>query len=438
MNTRRIPSFFFVIALTSVLCACAAACGENGITYEFAFAAHSISTNEYIRHVGPDLSADTLGRDEYYWLYLTIHNDTGRDIHVGTAVLTVDDTRLTWKDITCRKAFSFSVSRDTMKAIGPGKHTCSLTLDGKTVFTREFILSRDWNSVMDFPTVSQLSSRTGGLRSPYITIWPQFPPYSRFTEYAVDFRADHGPTGTYICPMNWWMDMSALEKKVKRVWCDFGGIVSGYAGLQVWNDGTHGVIMTVWDTFYEDKSGNIKQIKATVNFPENASDTRHDNSSEGSFVHYSYPFPWKTGRDYRLLLQMYEGEKGTKCLDLWIKDLETEKWTRLFSFDTNIREDMTIYDCAGFLECFDTRTAGSVRTMEVWNARALIRGKGWLNAEKVKFGVNNSLLITDYQGSFAFGADRRSAHIITSGVPGLGASKEDTFRMPSDESGQPY
>ena len=438
MNTRRISPFFFVIALTLLSCVLPAARGEDGITYEFAFAAHSISTDEYIRHVGPDLSADTLGRDEYYRLYLTIHNDTGRDISIGTAEMRVDDLRLTWKDITCRRAFSFTVSRDTMKAIGPGKHTCSPKLDGKNVFTHEFTLSRDWNSVMPFPTDDQLSARKGGLRSPYITFRPQFPNRSRFTEYSLDFRADHGPTGTYICPMNWWMDMSALEKKVKRVWCDFGGVVSGYAGLQVWNDGTHGVIMTVWDTFYEDKSGNIKQIKATVTYPDNASDTRHDNSSEGSFVHYSYPFPWKTGRDYRLLLQMYDGEKGTKCLDLWIMDLETEKWTLLFSIDTNISEDMTIYDCAGFLECFDTRTAGSVRTMEVWNARALIRGRGWVNIDRVKFGVNESVLDLGYEGSHIFGADRRSAYMITSGVPGLGASKGDTFRMPSDESGQPY
>ena len=423
---------------TLVICACAAASGESGITYEFAFAAHAISSDEYIRHVGPDLSVDTLGRDEYYRLYLTIHNDSGKTLRIGTAVLSVDDMQLTWKDISFDKAFSFTVSRDTMKAIGPGKHTCSLALDGKTVFTHVFTLSRDWNSVMDFPTEVQLSSRKSDLRSPYITIWPQFPPYSRFTEYAVDFRADHGPNGTYICPMSWWMDMSALEKKVKRVWCDFGGVVGGYAGLQVWNDGTHGVIMTVWDTFYEDKSGNVKKIKATVNYPENATDTHHDNSSEGSFVHYSYPFPWKTGRDYRLLLKMYEGKKGTKCLDLWIKDMETENWSLLFSFDTNISEDMTIYDCAGFLECFDPSTAGSVRTMEVWNARALIRGKGWVNAEKVRFDVNNSQLITEYQGSFAFGADRRSAYIITSGVSGLGLSKEDTFRMPASENGQPY
>ena len=435
---KRFAAALLAALLALSLCA-PASLGEGGVTYEFAFAVHAVGTDAYVRHVGPDAFSDSLGPDEYYSLYLTVHNGTGKQLRFSKAVLAVDGREYAWKDVVCGKAYSFRLGRDAMKAIGPLAHTCTFALDGKTVYTHAFSMPRDWGSAMRLPTAEQARARSGGPRSPYITFYPKFPPYSRFTEYSVDFSTDHAPTGTYVCPMNWWMDMKELEKKNKRVWNDYSGVVSGYAGLQVWNDGTHGVIMTVWDTFYETKSGETKQIKATVTYPKDASDTRHDRSSEGSFVHYSYPFDWKTGREYRMLLQLYSGEGGTKCLDLWILDIAAGKWTLLFSFDTNIREDIAMYDCLGFLEDFDTRTAGEVRTMQFRNSRALIRGKGWTNAGDVEFGVNNSNGISDYKGSYGFGADGRTGWIVTSGVTGLGSvGAQRVWKMPSSESGQPY
>ncbi len=442
MKTRSFHTLLSFVLITAVLalCFCPFPARGEDVTYEFAFGVHTIGTDEYVRHVGPDLSADTLGSDEYYVLYLTLRNGTGKAMHISKAVLTVDSTSWTWSDLTVKTAHSLRLSYDSMKSIGAGTHQCTLKLDGKTVFTHTFDMPRDWGSLMPLPTQAQLNSRSGSLRSPYIAYYMRFPS-GGFTEYSIELRTDHDPLGTYICPMMWWMDLSALEKQYEKVWADYGSPGAGYCGLQVWNDGTHGVIMTLWDVFCRDRSGHVTQIKAEVLYPKNAADTRHDNSSEGSFVHYSYPFDWKPGRDYRLLLQQYTGDSGNKQMDLWILDITANAWTLLFSFDTHIRSDIPIYSIGGFLEDFNSATAGEVRTMEFRNARAHMKKTGrWVNAEGVTFAVNVSVGITDYSGSYNFGQDSRSCWIITSGVQGLGRPNQNTgpYKVPSTGSGQPY
>ena len=429
-----------ILTILIILCALpAGARAADGITYEFAFAVHTISGDQYVRHVGPDTGEDVLHDDECYIIYMTIHNQTGQALHYDVAELMIDGASYRWEDVTVKTGYSLRLSRESMARIQPGPHECALRLDGQIVHKNSFMMPRNWAGAMRLPTETQLSSYKSGARSPYIAFYTNFPA-GGMTEYSIDIHTDHKPLGTYICPINWWMDLSALESKYARVWADYGGAGGGYCGLQVWNDGTMGVIMTLWDVFTEDYNGHVDHIKARVLYPADAYDTDHDDSGEGSFVHYSYPFDWKPGRDYRLLLQQSTGDNGNTLLTLWIKDLAANAWTKLFCFDTGLK-DVWIGYTGGFLECFNVSTAPQVRTMELWNVRAHMRSSGrWVNADSMTFAVNASVGLSDYEGSYNFGRDGRSCWIITSGIPGLCRPESNTgpYQVPTTESGQPY
>ena len=431
---KRITMISIALTILFLLMATAlphSAYAQGNMEYEFAFAVHSINDDQYIRHVGPDLSADTLYGHEYYVLYLTIHNNSGKVQNYSKAVLSVDDHSYTWEDLTVNKAFSLRLSRDAMKMISAGKHVCTLQLDGNLVHSNTFVMQRDWGSLMKLPTQEQINRyNPEGQRSPYISFRTGFGSCGGYTEYSVDVHTDHLPYGTYLCSIDWWMDLSSLEKNYTKVWADYGGAGGGYCGLQVWDDGTRGVIMTLWDTFCEDQFGNVSQIKAKVLYPENAADTDHNNSSEGSFVHYSYPYDWKAGKGYRFLLQQSNGNNGNVLMTLWIGDIEAGAWTKLFCFDTGI-QDIWIRSTGGFLENYIVKTSGEVRTMEFRNIRARMRNSGrWEDAESVTYSINASVGTSSYQGSYNFGQDSRSCWIITSGIPGLNQPNSNTGPYP--------
>ena len=53
-----------ILTILIILCALpAGARAADGITYEFAFAVHTISGDQYVRHVGPDTGEDVLHDD---------------------------------------------------------------------------------------------------------------------------------------------------------------------------------------------------------------------------------------------------------------------------------------------------------------------------------------------------------------------------------------
>ena len=146
---RRLPMWKCIICL---IFACAMICttichvrAESGIEYEFAFAVHTISGEQYIRHVGPDASHDTLGDDEYYALYLTIHNNSGRPLSYTKAVILIDNSPHYFNANTIRdgSARSFLLGHKTTSQISAGKHVCTLELDGKQVYTCTFDMPGD-------------------------------------------------------------------------------------------------------------------------------------------------------------------------------------------------------------------------------------------------------------------------------------------------------
>lgn len=300
--------------------------------------------------------------------------------------------------------------------------------------------ARDWTQFMTFPTQEQLSS-AGAARSPYIAFFPEFSREGGMTAFAMDFRADHDPEGTYICPVVWRIDTSSMEEEYARVWTDDGDALCGYFGLQVLEDGTKAVIMSLWNAFCEDEAGNTSQIKAKVLFPEGmeGSELGPDESGEGSFTQCIYEYDWEVGKDYRFVLEQTTGESGTECFTLWLMEAEGGTPTELFRFDSGLK-GIWISEVCGFLENFVSQKAAWPRTMEFWNARARMRADGaWENARSVQFTVNSSVSIEDYEGSWNFGQDENCCWIITSGIPGLCAAPESLgpYAIPATESGAP-
>ena len=300
--------------------------------------------------------------------------------------------------------------------------------------------SRDWTSLMAMPTDEQIDSVKGLGRSPYIALYMHFPGVRRAMEYCADFHADHQPKGTYLCPFNWWMDVSSLKEQYTSVYNDYTGTPGGYCGFQRLGDGSRVFIMTVWTTFCEDSDGNVTVFTPKVVYPENKGEANRTNA-EGSFVQCILPYDWRAGRDYRVLIQQTNAaDTGNVVLTSWVYDMTNHRWDELVSFDTGIR-DIYMYSCGGFLENFLTEYTGEVRTMELSNMQARSADTGeWVAADYIQFTVNGSLTNLGYIGSCNFDTDGASLWAITSGVSGLceTPSDEEPYYLEEGVTGDPY
>ena len=290
--------------------------------------------------------------------------------------------------------------------------------------------ARDWQQLMPSPSPEQIEQAKGSARSPYISIYPQFKGVTRALEYSVDLHADHQPNGTYLCPMNWSMDVSALKARYVSVYNDFTGVPGGYCGFQTLGDGSRVFIMTVWSTFCQDAYGNVTVFTPEVIYPEGQG-RQNVGDSEGSFTQCILPYDWKAGRDYRVLLQESLSDlTGNVVLTTYVCDLLQNEWNLMVSFDTGVA-DVYLTSLGCFLEDFLTEYAGEVRSMELSNLRARSADSfQWVSADSVHFLFNGSLSQMYYSGSAAFGTEGCSIWAITSGVSGLCPTSSDAHSYP--------
>lgn len=299
---------------------------------------------------------------------------------------------------------------------------------------------RDWRSCMGIPTAQQLAAARGTSRSPYIAIYYHFPKVSRFLECSVDLHVDHQPLGTYVCPMNWWMDVSSLQARYASVYNDYTGTPGGYCGFQTLGDGSRVFIMTVWSTFCQDRKGTVTVFDPQVIYPEGKGKA-NVGLGEGTFVQCILPYDWHAGRDYRILLQ-HEVSKttGNVVLTSWVCDMVKNEWAKLVSFDVGV-PDVYMSSLGGFLEDFLTEYAGELRSLQLSNIR--VRSANtyqWVWADSAKFTINGSVSDLNYSGSCNFGTDGASLWAITSGVSGLHTAPSDSvsYRLSSGAGGDPY
>lgn len=296
---------------------------------------------------------------------------------------------------------------------------------------------RNWQEVMTFPTLSEIEyyDKISVARSPYVGAWFDTQ-VDAFTQISIDFKADYIPSATYCSPVNFSIDYSSLLEKYDTVYND--GYVSGYCGLQRQNDGTkYNGILSLWDTYCKKTSGEIEIIRAKLIQPQGEQVNIYDN--EGNGVSYRPYYPWKPRKWYRMLLQLGVSETtGNTTIEQWIGDISEKKWERLCVFDLGAHGLKFKNNIAVFLENFDPKTAGEIRTMEIKNIRIYSSKKqSWVNVYSGYFYNDESNAIKK-SGTYQYGADNDSFWFITTGVPNCAKKQEPTnIKVNKSETGNP-
>ncbi len=270
--------------------------------------------------------------------------------------------------------------------------------------------ARDWNAVAKLPSSSTLKTAKTDGRAPYVVFAPSLPS-GGFIEYAVDFRADYLPNGTYLAPFSWHFDLSPLKKTYKSV---DSQPASGYCGFQRLTNGDTVAIMTLWNIVCKDKNGKRVTIRPKVIYTAPGAKTEamtNDRSGEGDFTHVLIPFAWKAGRTYRLLVQLGQVESnGNVKVLMYVQDLSSGGWTHLVDFDTGVK-DIYFKSGVAFLEDFSSDNHAAIRTMELSNVRVNARSGGWKAVKKGSFYT-----CFNYKGSYTYGADSSTFYCLTTGV----------------------
>lgn len=313
--------------------------------------------------------------------------------------------------------------------IGDENQKCNPTMvciraEGTAMLQRFYELVRQtergsfWTSKFPVPTDAQITADTNpyNSRSPYIFGWLSIPNGQRFTEYAIDFKADYLPRGTYCCVGQWAMDTTELKKSYTNVHTEYSNVF-GYAGFQstVTPKGKTS-ILSLWDIYGTNSAGKQVTFRAKRVFPTTAD---NDNSfgGEGTGAHYIGHFNWEEGHWYRMLLQSYPSSSGTMLVDQFVCDLETGVWYRLACYDTGLKKSCFTGPVAVFLENYIPALAGEVRSLEMKNIRYRDADTGkWTPVKTMYIGPNGGT--PTYEGSYAFGSTDDRFWMITSGVGG--------------------
>ena len=270
----------------------------------------------------------------------------------------------------------------------------------------------NWKELIEFPSAGETAdyNRTSKNRAPYIVGWMKTGGMGRYTEFAIDFKADYVPNYTYCSLANFDLDYSSLNSQYVRVHTD--GHVCGYAGFHFRGPGESPAgILSFWEVKCEDKNGRVTNINPTRVYPEPDGDMIFDGEGEG--VHCLKDYKWSPGKWYRMLLQCGISETtGNTTVEQWVLDIESNMWTFLCKYDLGVKHVAFINDNAVFLENYNPKASGDVRTMEVKNVRILPEGSPkWVSVRSGYFLQNYN-----YPGSYRYGTNKDVFWMITTGV----------------------
>jgi len=271
---------------------------------------------------------------------------------------------------------------------------------------------RDWGASLSLPTLEEIQSYNAVAfqRSPYLAGWLLAEDVGGFVDYFADFRAEYLPCGTFCCLGQFDLDYSSLEAEYASVRQEYGG-VAGYAGFQRLSDGSMKAILSLWDVFCTSASGDETVVRAQLVYPQGESGG--DFGGEGTGAHYLPDYDWQAGRWYRMILHCGTSETtGNTTVTMWAVDLTTGQETLLAVYDLAVPDVTFRGDVALFLENFDPKTAGDVRSMECRNFAVNDRAGHAHYLTRCYVSQNY-----DYPGSYGFGADGDTLWLITTGVP---------------------
>ena len=384
------------------------------------------SNGIYLRE--EDASDPELDEDEFRSFYVNVRNNDPADQREIPAYFRVDggiersfsDTELKEGGVT-----QYHVDLEDMDKLSPGLHEVEVFVDGEAVYTHRFYVERDWDEIMPEPTKEQMDKTESGSRSPYIVYYPDFDKTKGIKEYSVDLSIDKMDKGTYVSTACGSLDLNRLKESGVQPQTNYGDPGGIYTGIQCWEDGKTGFIMSVWDIIGTDAQGNKQVIKATPLYKDEKAVLKShtkDSNGEGDFQQLLIEYPFDERHPYRTLLQLGTNEaNGNTTLTMQVCDLISQEWKKIVTWDLGYSSDhIKTEELTGFLENYLTQYNGSVRSANLSNIRALDSASGeWVAAKSVKFTVNNSLDPMAYSGSYQFGADENSYYAITSGVEDL-------------------
>lgn len=299
----------------------------------------------------------------------------------------------------------------------------------ETIFSAIDDINDMWVTRMNIPNSNEIANynRISTSRSPYIVGWLKTGGMGRFTQFAIDFKADFLPEYTYCSLCNFYLDYSSLSNTYSKIYSQVG--LSGYAGFQRGDSVESKVgILSFWNTYCEDENGNKIKIKPIRVYPEN--DDNNEFSGEGEGVHCLAKYEWEQGKWYRMLLQCGISETTSNTtVEQWVQNLETKNWVLLSKYDIGIKNVAFINDSAVFLENFNSKTSGEIRTMEVKNIRICLEGsEKWTSIRSANFCENY-----DYPGSYKYGTDTESFWIITTGISNKAGMNNDLIELKVSE-----
>lgn len=395
----------------------ALAASGSELTFTGKAAIYSVSDENYVRDLKGNKECPNY--EEYVTFTVSVTNTAKSDRKCSDVYFRVDNGDKWYiSDFTLKAGQSIRchIWRHNMETLSPGTHLVQFFMNGQGVYNGRMYLMRNWRPKMTFPSRQQIDSVKNAGRSPYIVFWPEFPGISGFTEYSIDFSVDFMNDGTYFCAMGGQMDLSEFEKLHGTGWS--GGHF--YCGVQCWENGKTGVIMSVWDLV--PKNGKTSSIVCANQLYPSVKTGASRDSEEGRFQQFAIEYPWVTQHPYRLLIQKGTYEKnGNATLTMWLRDLTTMEWTELVSWDLGYpSSQIQPYNVYGFLENYHNYAAGYIRAVNFSDIRCLdVKTGQWKALKSVDYTVNNSAIELKYNGSYNFGADDSTFWIVTSGVSGL-------------------
>ncbi len=390
------------------------------IVYSGSVDVYSISGESFLRSGEKVGDISELEEDEFYTYALHLQYNGPDALSWEEAYVCVDGGE-NWNwvagSVPSGSSCDFHIYNCNMEKLSLGSHTVSWYFDGQEVFSDTFMLTEDlnWAQLTSLPSEDAIASfqNTQNLRSPYMPLWFEMPNDVRYTEYSVDFKADYLPIGTYCALGNWYMDYSSLEAEYIKV--DARGI-SAYAGVQNIHNSDKMAIMSFWDVYCTDHSGNESTIRAKIVYPEAPAVGREfDNEGVGAqcIDHYQ----WEENHWYRMHLKCCEGESGTTYVEYWLTDLESGEKTLVCIYDTCVKDSAFKGSICVFLENYITEYAADIRTLEVCNAKYLDEASGnWVDITGGTMYPCTDAIGLDYTGSFDYGASNGRLWIMTTGV----------------------
>ena len=130
--------------------------------------------------------------------------------------------------------------------------------------------------------------------------------------------------------------------------------------------------------------GETETIRAKLTKPVDAQESAY--SHEGYGVHYLPDFPWEPHKWYRMLLRCTQSETtDNTTIEQWVFDISRNSWTKICVFDLGIPELTFTGKTCVFLENFDAKSSGEIRSLEFKNARVYnSESKSWSDIESAK------------------------------------------------------